>query len=322
MAPLPPTPPAVAAPRTTRAAVEAALARLQPAGPKFVEGGKCVSCHHESLPAMAVAAARAHGATVDAALASHPDEATMRLWGPSREQLLLGRVNGIPIGGFTGSAAYGLLSLAAEHVPSNVLTDALALGIAEQQHADGSWNVGDIRPPLFDASPIHYTALAIHSLAAYMPPGRRAEADARIARGRQFLQSATPGRTQDETFKLLGLVWSKAPNADVVRQRDRVLALQRADGGWAQRPTMNPDAYQTGQVLYALHESGLAVTSPAYQRGVQYLLKTQLEDGTWFVQSRGFAFQPYFETGFPHGRSQFISAAATSWAVVALAYAM
>jgi hypothetical protein len=85
---------------------------------------------------------------------------------------------------------------------------------------------------------------------------------------------------------------------------------------------MNPDAYQTGQVLYAIHESGLAVTSPAYQRGVQYLLKTQLEDGTWFVQSRGFAFQVYFETGFPHGQSQFISAAATSWAVLALAYAM
>ena len=155
-----------------------------------------------------------------------------------------------------------------------------------------------------------------------MPPGRLAEAEAKIARGRQFLLASTPLRTQDEAFKLLGLVWSKAPDADVVRQRNRVLALQRADGGWAQRPTMSPDAYQTGQVLYALHESGLAVANPAYRRGVQYLLKTQLEDGTWFVQSRGFAFQVYFETGFPHGQSQFISAAATSWAVVALAYAM
>ena len=145
MAPPPPPPPAVAAPRTARAAIEAALARLQPAGPKFVEGAKCVSCHHESLPAIAVAAARAHGATVDAALAAHPDEATIRLWGPSREQLLLGRVTGIPIGGFTGSAAYGLLSLAEEHVPSSLLTDALALGIAEQQHA--GWQLERRRHP-------------------------------------------------------------------------------------------------------------------------------------------------------------------------------
>jgi hypothetical protein len=101
-----------------------------------------------------------------------------------------------------------------------------------------------------------------------------------------------------------------------------VLELQRADGGWGQRPTMGPDAYQTGQVLYALHASGVPATSGAYQKGVQFLLRNQLEDGTWFVQSRAFAFQPYFETGFPHGTNQFISAAATSWAAMALAYAM
>ena len=47
-----------------------------------------------------------------------------------------------------------------------------------------------------------------------------------------------------------------------------------------------------------------------------------LEDGTWFVRSRGFAFQPYYDTGFPHGRDQFISSAATSWAAIALAYTL
>jgi len=30
-------------------------------------------------------------------------------------------------------------------------------------------------------------------------------------------------------------------------------------------------------------------------------------------------FQPYFESGFPHGDDQWISAAATSWAAMALA---
>jgi len=33
-----------------------------------------------------------------------------------------------------------------------------------------------------------------------------------------------------------------------------------------------------------------------------------------------FGFQPYFETGFPHGRSQFISTVASSWASIALSY--
>ena len=62
--------PQSACPRSPRAAVEAALARLQPAGPKFLEGGKCISCHHQTLPSIAVALASARGATVDTAVGS------------------------------------------------------------------------------------------------------------------------------------------------------------------------------------------------------------------------------------------------------------
>jgi hypothetical protein len=90
----------------------------------------------------------------------------------------------------------------------------------------------------------------------------------------------------------------------------------------AQLPTMGSDAYATGQALYALKAGDVSTQSEAYRRGAAYLLRTQLDDGTWLVRSRGFGFQPYFETGFPHSRDQFISAAATSWAVMALAYAL
>jgi len=133
---------------------------------------------------------------------------------------------------------------------------------------------------------------------------------------------ATPVETQDEAFKLLGLVWSAAPAAAISLQLQRLLKLQRDEGGWAQLPRLAPDAFATGEVLYALHASGLAPDSGAYQKGVGYLLRTQLEDGTWLVRSRDFGFQPYLETGFPHGRDQFISAAATSWAAIALAYTL
>jgi len=57
---------------------------------------------------------------------------------------------------------------------------------------------------------------------------------------------------------------------------------------------------------------------PAYRRGVEYLLKSQLADGSWFVRTRALGFQPYFETGFPHGVNQSISAAGTGWATMAL----
>ena len=70
----------------------------------------------------------------------------------------------------------------------------------------------------------------------------------------------------------------------------------------------------------ALHQAaGLPTTDPAYQRGVKYLLKTQLPDGSWHVKTRAMGFQPYFEGGFPHGQDQWLSIAGTSWATMGLA---
>jgi len=66
----------------------------------------------------------------------------------------------------------------------------------------------------------------------------------------------------------------------------------------------------------------MAATTDVYRKGADYLRRTQLEDGSWFVRSRAFGFQPYFDAGFPHGKDQFISAAATSWAAIALAYTL
>ena len=67
--------------------------------------------------------------------------------------------------------------------------------------------------------------------------------------------------------------------------------------------------------------AGLPVSDPSYQRGVQYLLNTQLEDGSWHVRTRAAGFQPYFDNGFPHGVDQWISAAGTSLATIALTLA-
>jgi hypothetical protein len=56
-------------------------------------------------------------------------------------------------------------------------------------------------------------------------------------------------------------------------------------------------------------------------KAIDYLLRTQLGDGSWLVVSRSFPFQPYKESGFPHGKDQWISAAGTSWASMALSLA-
>ena len=313
----------IAEPRTAREAIERAVAKLQPAGPAFYGRSKCISCHHQSLPAVAVKLAHDRGIPVDERLAPHPTQATLAEWAHDRERYLLAE---LPSRGgraaFVGNVTYGLFGLAAEQVASTPVTDAVALRLAALQNYDGSWDAGaalpsGLRPPL-TVTPIMQTALAIQGLSVYAPRGRRAEIARRIARARIFLERAAPIDTQGEVFRLLGLRWADASSDVIANQRSRLLALQRADGGWAQSPTMAPDAYATGQALYALHAARMSPMTAAYQNGADYLRRTQLDDGTWFVRSRAVGFQPYFDAGFPHGRDQFISAAATSWAVMAL----
>ena len=111
-----------------------------------------------------------------------------------------------------------------------------------------------------------------------------------------------------------------APPEEIRRAVEDIIHTQRADGGWGQTETMASDAYATGSALTALQiGGGMQATDPAYRRGVAYLLRTQLDDGSWLVRSRSFPVQPYYESGFPHGRNQFISSAATGWAATALA---
>jgi hypothetical protein len=117
------------------------------------------------------------------------------------------------------------------------------------------------------------------------------------------------------------MVWGGKSKDAVLKARRDLLAVQRSDGGWSDIASMESGAFTTGLAMMALQSSGLPVSDPAYQRGVKYLLNTQLEDGSWHVPTRAAGFQPYFDNGFPHGVDQWISAAGTSLATIALTLA-
>jgi N-acyl-D-amino-acid deacylase len=82
-------------------------------------------------------------------------------------------------------------------------------------------------------------------------------------------------------------------------------------------PELDGDAYATGSALLALRAAGLA-KDKAYEQAVAFLVKTQKEDGSWFVKTRSRPVQTFFDNGDPGGESQFISMSATSWALLAL----
>lgn len=215
-------------------------------------------------------------------------------------------------------AAWTLWAWEAEGRQPGPLTDALVHYLVLLQSADGSWRTPGYRPPA-DGSHFTFTALALRGLQHFGAPGRRAELQPRIERARDWLLKNTPEETEDLVWQLLGLYWAQ-PGAEAVQKAaERLLGEQRPDGGWAQLPTLPSDAYATGEALYALHSAGaLSPSDPAYQRGTAFLLQTQLADGSWLVPTRSFPVIPYFNSGFPHGRDQFISTSATCWATMAL----
>src|SRR5204863_10199711 len=112
-----------------------------------------------------------------------------------------------------------------------------------------------------------------------------------------------------------------ASREDIVAAGRDLRSLQRQGGGWAQLPGYAPDAYSTGEALYALHEADPA-NDAQWGRGIQFLLSTQAADGTWHVRTRMISpaavSPPYFTTGFPYKKDEYLSYAATSWATIAL----
>jgi mono/diheme cytochrome c family protein len=300
-----------------RAAVERSLPLLQDIDGAFIQRTGCVSCHHNSLVAMAVSTARAKGFTVNEAIAGKQPQVITTYLETWRERAL----QNIPIAGGADTMSYLLFGLAAEHATGDAATDAQAIWLLRHQSSDGRWPVNTLRPPI-ESNDIEVTAVVARTLQAYAPPTRRAEFAAAVDRARKWLTGAAGDDTEERAFRLLGLYWTNATKEVIAQAAKELAAGQREDGGWSQTPASASDAYATGQALAALGESGAAtLTDRAYKKGVEFLLRTQAEDGTWFVESRAVPIQAYFESGFPYGIHQWVSAAATAWATTALALA-
>ncbi len=313
---MPPSPAVEAKPASSiRGAVEHSVPLLQRSDATFLRKAGCVSCHNNTLPAVAVATARKHGVRVDEERARRQVKTIGNYIDSWRERAL--QAVGIP--GDADTISYILLGLAAENYAADPATDAMAYFLKNQQLPDGHWLPLAHRPPI-EVSEIQVTAISLHALQIYGIKSQRAAYEKSVQAAAAWLEKAQPHDTQDRAFRLLGLAWAAA-RKDLIQSAARALVDdQRLDGGWAQTPTLASDAYATGQALSALQESGaLKPSDPVCERASQFLLKTQLADGSWFVRSRAIPLQPYFESDFPHGHDQWISAAATSWATTALA---
>ncbi|MCC6367949.1 MAG: ankyrin repeat domain-containing protein [Bryobacterales bacterium] len=303
--------------KTARAAIEKALPPLYEGGREFFKRSGCTSCHHNLLPSVAFAMARSAGITLD-------EEKVRRnylqsaAWVKGSQD---GFLQDVRFPGGDTTAAYLMWGFEAGGHKRDRSTDAVVHHLAYSQVSDGGFRVRADRPPI-ESGRVTPTAVSIKALRAYTIPGRKADIDRRVQRAAKWLAEYRPRTGEERSMRVLGLAWAGG-NADAVREAAGQLAsTQRPDGGWAQLDSLSSDAYATGQALYALHLAG-RLSKETLEKGVHFLLDTQLADGTWHVRSRAYPLQTkYFDTGFPHGRDQWISAAGTSWAVIGLSLAV
>jgi len=190
--------------------------------------------------------------------------------------------------------------------------------LIKTQAEDGHWELHSIRPPA-EESLVMCTVLAAYELKSALDEDQREAALAAVDKSRRWLAAAKLDSQEDKVARLWGCRLLEAGEDELAAARKGVLEMQRADGGWSQTAEMESDAYATGTAMFVLLDTGLAADDPKLQAGIDYLLKTQLDDGSWRVTTRATPVQVYFDNGDPHGTSQFISTSATCWSVAALA---
>ncbi|CAN5636118.1 terpene cyclase/mutase family protein [soil metagenome] len=302
-----------------REAMERGLAIVQTAADNYPSYRDCFSCHHQTLPVLAMVSARRAGAEIDEDLLEAINEFTADSFRARIENLHKGE----GIGGRSMTVGYGLWTFEEAARPADDLTEAMVTFLLKNQDDSGRWRSHTGRPPL-EGSHVTCTTLAAYNINLYASDGQRVEVDEAVEKARNWLIHSPPTKLtqEDRNARLWGLDLLGADPEPIEAAREAVLEAQAEDGGWAQEDGMNSDAYATGQALTLLSRTGLERDHPALQRGIRFLIDTQCEDGSWKVETRAKPVQVFFDNGDPHGKSQFLSISATSWAVAALAGAL
>jgi ankyrin repeat protein len=318
------TPPPIPGQVSIRTAVGRSLQLLQTVSSAFMKNGGCVACHAQNITALVAKYAREHAFRVDEA-GLKTQLSDLKSTYVKNGDRLLQRYDG---GGAIDTLDYAMLHFEAADYPPDSMTDAIVYNMVSEQMADGSWIRGGAlqragpspaaRAPMQD-SDITRTALSLRTLKAYGWEGRKADLASHVDAARQWLLDARPVYNEESLMQLLGLFWA-GEKAGKIRGLGRTLIGQQdSDGGWSQNAYLPADSYATGQTLFALSEAQILKPSdPVYRRGVQFLLRTQREDGSWYVKSRAPKLQPYFQSGFPYEHDQWISMAGTAWATIAI----
>ena len=293
-------------PEQARVSAIKSVALVDRTSATFLETRKCFTCHTQTFAVKVLTDARKVGIEVNDQNLKAQVERSFEIY------------DSLP-GVRPDTVGHALLALDVGQVPRNDKTDAMVRYLLDYGKEIGHWQVAIADREPAEASNFATNYLAVRATNRYGTANLQEVIDTRRKAVEKWFAMAEAKDTEDQVFRLFLSEELRIPNEQRKSFTDRLLGEQYANGGWTQKQGMEPDAYATASALVALYRvGGVSANHARWQDGIRYLLNTQKPDGSWHVVSRVKPVQEYFESGFPHGKDQFISAFATGWATEAL----
>ena len=308
-----------------RAAVHRAIGYLQKESADWLKTRKCAACHHVPMPLWALSVADRQGYEIDKKYLADTTESLLG----SADKLIASKIFPNPSDppdprpqGKGLNVGLPFLAVAARSMPAlqEKQKESLTLivdEIVKKQQSNGCWEFfATLRRPPINENQFTDAAWIIMALAgetdSESPELQRVALEKAIV---WFDAAKHSGLQQEIAMKLLVRVCLGKPLDSVEKTIAELQSLQRADGGWSQTiPEPRSDAFATGQSLYALSVAGYTADRPEMKRGIDFLVATQLSDGSWPMVSRA---TPNGEPGSATLMTP-ITCAATSWATLGL----
>lgn len=273
----------------------------------------CASCHHAGLVICALREAKRFGRDVDEPVLA---ELTKWIAESGDGKFGLSRPANAPYAASPKAIYFALalgmspdLDTAGREGLSRLLTTVKA-----EQTENGSWSAWPgTRPPMFGDSDESLTLLAT---LAVLPVADAGDVGAQSVRD-HAVKWLDDTKTDDDpqSIALRLVLWCKLKRPDEERERlvRRINERQNTDGGWSQTDSMASDAWASGQAIYSLACAGRKPDEGPISRGLAFLIKTQLADGSWSMTSR-----PTSPGGEGSTSLIPITGAGSAWAVLGL----
>ena len=313
-----------------REATRRGLAQATQAAVNWQRNKTCFSCHHQTLPMLAMTEAARAGIPLDHAWLQSQADTTHRYF----EQRIDHMNAGEHVPGGATTASYGLWALSLANSDRDATTTSIVTYLMKIQGVarlltpaapgsplidNGRWTTSCRRPPM-QGSDMGDTILTLIGMEKYAADSQREPLAKARAAAEKWLAQARIVTQEDRIWRLWGAHHLQGGAPAIEAARKSIASAQRPDGGWSAGSGLESDAFSTGETLFVLRQTGSSASEPLAKRAMAYLISTQLLDGSWLVKSRvKFKAQPYFENGDPHGEHQFLSTAGTAWAVAGLA---